>query len=93
MRNILERLECSFAREEAKLDRLLNMMTAAPPSVLQTPQCPQQGLVPFSTPFTIRSASSIEYPPPAERVDPTAPMTPLPEIEGLLENTIMAGKS
>lgn len=69
------------------------MMTAAPPSVLQTPQCPQQGLVPFSTAFSIRSASFIEYPPPAERVDPTAPRTPLPEIEGLLENTIMAGKS
>lgn len=69
------------------------MMTAAPPSVLQTPQCPQQGLVPFSTPFSIRSSSSIEYPPPAERFDLPAPRTPLQEIEGLLENTITAGKS
>ena len=92
-RTILERLECSFARQEAKLDRLLSLMTAAPPSVLQTPQCPPQPSVSFSTQFSIRSASSIEYPPPTERCNPPAPRTPLQEIEGLLDNTVTAGKS
>ena len=39
MRTILERLECSFARQEAKLDRLLEEITKAPATVPQTPQC------------------------------------------------------
>ena len=74
LRTILGRLECSFAKQEAKLDRqeakldtLLNMMTAQTP-VPQTPQCtPQTSAQPhsFATPFTINSsASSVEFPPP-----------------------------
>lgn len=74
LRTILGRLECSFAKQEAKLDRqeakldtLLNMMTAQTP-VPQTPQCtPQTSAQPhsFATPITINSsASSVEFPPP-----------------------------
>jgi len=74
LRTILERLECSFAkqeaklhRQEAKLDMLLNMMTARTP-VPQTPQyTPQSSAQPhsFATPITINSsASSVEFPPP-----------------------------
>ena len=37
MKTILERLECSFARQEAKLDRLFFMMTTAQQSLPQTP--------------------------------------------------------
>lgn len=74
LRTILGRLECSFAKQEAKLDRqeakldtLLNMMTAQTP-VPQTPQCtPQTSAQPhsFATPITINSsASSVEFLPP-----------------------------
>ena len=70
----MERLECSFAKQEAKLDRheakldiLLNMMTAQTP-VPQTPQCtPQTSAQPpsFATPFSVNSsASSVEFLPP-----------------------------
>ena len=74
LRTILGRLECSFAKQEAKLDRqeakldtLLNMMTAQTP-VPQTVQCtPQTTAQPhsFATPIAINSsASSVEFPPP-----------------------------
>ena len=62
LRTILERLECSFAkqeaklhRQEAKLDMLLNMMTARTP-VPQTPQyTPQSSAQPhsFATPLVV----------------------------------------
>ena len=75
LRTILERLECSFAKQEAKLDRqeakldtLLNYMMAAQTPVPQTPQyTPQTAAQPhsFATPITISSsASSVEFPPP-----------------------------
>ena len=74
LRTILGRLECSFAKQEAKLDRqeakldtFLNMMTTQT-SVPQTPQCmPQTSAQPhsFTTPIKINSsASSVEFPPP-----------------------------
>ena len=74
LRTILGRLECSFAKQEAKLDRqeaklgtLLNMMTAQTP-VPQTVQCtPQTSAQPhsFATPIAINSsASSVDFPPP-----------------------------
>lgn len=74
LRTILGRLECSFAKQEAKLDTheakldiLLDMMTAQTP-VPQTPQCtPPTSAQPhsFATPFSINSsASSVEFPPP-----------------------------
>ncbi|XP_078377743.1 uncharacterized protein LOC144660891 [Oculina patagonica] len=94
MRTMLERLECAFARQEAKMDKLLNMMTAAPPSLLRTPQCPPPPSV-QSTPLAYNS--SLEFPPPAAVPrslainDPPAPRTPLQEIDGLLENTQAAG--
>ncbi|KAJ7386337.1 hypothetical protein OS493_008456 [Desmophyllum pertusum] len=60
-RTILERLECSFARQEAKLDRLLNLMAAAPPTGPQTPlpQALTQPPPTYSSPFSIHS--SLEY--------------------------------
>ena len=75
LRTILERLECSFAKmeakldtQEAKLDTLLNCMMTSQTPVPQTPQCtPQTAAQPhsFATPITINSsASSVEFPPP-----------------------------
>ena len=74
LRTILERLECSFAKQEAKLDRqeakldtLLNMMTVQT-SVPQTTQCTPQTTAqphPFATPFNQNSSSSsLKFPPP-----------------------------
>lgn len=60
----MERLECSFAKQEAKLDRheakldiLLNMMTAQTP-VPQTPQCTDTSVYAtnFSTAALLRNA-------------------------------------
>ena len=88
-RTILERLECSFARQEAKLDRLLDTMAAAPHSAPATaPQTPQlQPLLPTS-------ASSLEYPLPGvvprpydvEVFDAASPRSALPQVERLMDN-------
>ncbi|XP_068679116.1 uncharacterized protein [Montipora foliosa] len=56
MRTILERLECSFARQEAKLDQLLQSLNSQ--SLPQQPQQPQQ----VSTPDVGTRPSSVEYP-------------------------------
>ena len=100
MRTILERLECSFARQEAKLDRLLEMMKtapptappAAPPTVPRTPQCLPPALIqpPSFTPLQ----SSFEYPlrPQEMEVFDTTP-SPLPESQRLSERTNVTGKS
>ena len=104
MRTILERLECSFARQEAKLDRLFDMMTTVQQSLPQTPQCPPQTSVQstnFSTPFSVHALSSLEYPPPAvvsrsremEGFDLPPPRTSFQEVERLLDNTNAIGKS
>ena len=102
MRTILERLECSFARQEAKLDRLFEMMNNVQQSLPQTPQCPPQASVQsnFSTPFSAQASSSLEYPPPAvmprprevEIFDPPPPSTSFQEIERLWDNTNAIGK-
>lgn len=99
MRNILERLECSFARQEAKLDRLLNIMATTQQSLLQTPQCLPQTSV-QSTPFNVHAPSSLEYPPPPvvprsremERFDLPPPRTSFQEVDRLLDNTNAIGK-
>ena len=104
MRTILERLECSFARQEAKLDRLFDMMTTAQQSLPQTPQCPPHTSVQstnFSTPFSVHAPSSLEYPPPAvvprsremEGFDLQPPRTSFQEVERLLDNANAIGKS
>ena len=73
LRTILERLECSFAKQEAKLDRqeakldtLLNYIMTSQTPVPQTPQCTPQTAAQshsFATPVTINSsASSVEFP-------------------------------
>ena len=95
-RTILERLECSFARQEAKLDRLLDRMTAAPPTAPTTvPQTPQ--LQPLSVPS---STSSFEYLPSAviprpydmEEFDAVSPRSALPQAERLMDNPNITGK-
>ena len=60
-RTILERLECSFARQEAKLDKLMAMLPTVPTE-------PQQSRQPTpthsSTPYNSHTPS-LEYPPSA----------------------------
>ena len=101
MRTILERLECSFASQEAKLDSLLHIMTAVPPTVPQTPQClPWASIQPptVSTPYSLPSNSSVEFPPltarpqEMERADAPAPRTVLREVERLTDNANVIGK-
>lgn len=99
IRMILEHLECSFARQEAKidrqeakLDRLLEMMKAAPPTVPRTPQClPPAPIQPQS--FTPMQ-SSFEYPLRLEDME-LFEATPSPrlQIQRPLENTNLTGKS
>ena len=97
LRTILERLECAYAVQEAKLDRLLNMMPTAP-TVQQQPLQFQPSTQPsqFSTPIQSnipQSNSSVEYVPSTSL--PRAPDTgssALQEIQRLLEDTNTTGK-
>ena len=62
LRTIVERLECSFASQEAKLDRVLAMMTSnrphQPSNLQQSSRHPQ-----FSTPeFNYHRQTSLELP-------------------------------
>ena len=75
MRIILERLECSFARQEAKLDRVLSMVEST---------CPQTQ---FSTPNPTPSGHchSLEYTPTVTQ------RTSLPEVDRLLQDHNLTG--
>ena len=77
MRIILERLECSFARQEAKLDRVLSMVESTRP----------QTQLQFSTANPVPSSQchSLEYSPTVIQ------RTPLPEVDGLLEYHNLTG--
>ena len=77
MRLILERLECSFARQEAKLDRILSMVEYTRPQTQPK----------FSTPNPIPSSQchSLEYSPTVIQ------WTPLPEVDRLLEDNNFTG--
>ena len=67
-RTILERLECSFARQEAKLDQLMAMLPTAPTEVQQSQQpTPSHSSTPFNS-----HTPSLEYPPSV--VFPRAPV-------------------
>jgi len=94
IRTILERLECSFARQEAKLDQLLQSLSSQ-----SLPQQPQQPFKPqqVSTPDVSNRQSSVEYPfmasaysrPPLSDhgVASVLPATPLfPEVDRFLED-------
>ena len=74
---ILERFECSFARQEAKLDRILSMVESTHPQT--QPQ--------FSTPNAIPSSQCyrLEYSPTVIQ------QTPLPEVDRLLEDHNLTG--
>ena len=100
----LSQLKCSFAKQEAKLDRILDMITNVPPTVPQTSQYPPQALPQpptFSTPFSVHSnTSSLEYlpttvvsrPQEMEGLDSQSLRTAL-ETERLVDNTNFTGKS
>ena len=69
-RTILERLECSFARQEAKLDKLMAMLPTAPTELHQSQQpTPSHSSTPLNS--HTPSLPSLEYPPSA--VFPRAP--------------------
>lgn len=97
-RTVLERLECSFARQEAKLDKILNLMTSFPATSLQhqTSQCAPP--LRFSTPDP-RLSQSLEYPVDIQSVQRNAEYsvqvqsvqrTPLADVDMLL-NTELTG--
>ena len=79
MRIILKRLACSFARQEAKLDRILSFLESTRPQT--QPQ--------FSTPNPVPSQSqsnSLEYTPAVMQ------WTPLPDLDSrLLEEHDLTG--
>lgn len=77
MRTILERLECSFARQEAKLDKLL-AMSQTPSTELQQSQQPTPH---SSTPFHSHTPS-LEYPPSAviPRMEGIAALQQTPQL-------------
>lgn len=81
MRIILKRLACSFARQEAKLDRILSFLESTRPQT--QPQ--------FSTPNPVPSQSqsnSLEYTPAVMQ------WTPLPDLDSrLLEEHDLTGAS
>jgi len=96
VRTILERLECAFAIQEAKLDRLLTLMQTAP-TVQQQPLQFQPSIQPtqFSTPIqsTIsQSNSSVEYVPSTAlpRAQETG-SSALQEMQRLLDDTNTTG--
>lgn len=93
MRTILERLECSFARQEAKLDKLLQFASCQslpqPPKPTQTPQPPQpsQPHQQFSAPDITQT--SMEYLPhtPSGFSALATPRTALiPEVDRYLDD-------
>ena len=88
IRTILERLECSFAKQEAKLDQLLQALSSR-----SFPLQPQQ----VSTPNVGVRQSSVEYPFMASAysrlplsdpgVSSVFPVTPLfPEVDRFMED-------
>ena len=97
----LERLECSFARQEAKLDKILSLMSSTT-AQQQTPQyCSRpQFLIPDPHP-----SRSFEYPvqvpsvqrnadftmqlPPVQRTP--VQRTPLPDVDTLLQDAELTG--
>ena len=95
-RTILERLECFFARQEAKLDRLLEMKatpikerTASRPSLQFTPCLPLHNQIEkFSTlvPTSRLANSSLQYP------TETCQMTPISDLERLLSDFDLTGE-
>lgn len=89
VRTILERLECAYAIQEAKLDRLLNMMPNAP-AVLQQPLQFQPSFPPTqsSTPIQSnipQSNSSVEY------RAPETGSSALPVIQRFVDDTSTSG--
>ena len=95
-RTILERLECSFARLEAKLDWLLSIMTTTRTMEQHTSQCPPQppqtlpAIQQFSTPNpTTCPSQSLEYQP--YTTSAAFQGTPLSDVERLLDDPVLIG--
>ncbi|KAL9970912.1 hypothetical protein ACROYT_G023370 [Oculina patagonica] len=91
LRTIMERLECSFARQKAKLDKLLSQTSVPVSSVQQTPQCRPPPPPQFSTP-ELHSHRSFEFLQSAQmNADlagqfPPLQRTPLPDVDALLSD-------
>ena len=102
-RTILERLECSFARQEAKLDQLLNMMAAkrtVEPAL--TPQHSQRHNQPavaplqqFSTP--VPASHPMPCGPPSHSMELTTPIlyqqSTLSDLDRLLDVSDVGGNN
>lgn len=90
-RTILERLECSFARQEAKLDKLLNMMATAPSTVQQF--C---ALTPSSNHQSRQTVQQFSTPVPTQSLEYTTPslyqQTSVSDRDGLFDDSDLAGK-
>ena len=90
MRTILERLECSFARQEAKLDKLLQSASCQslpqPPKPTQTPQPPQPHQQ-FSAPdITQTSMEYLPYTPSGFSALDTPRTALIPEVDRYLDD-------
>jgi len=103
-RTILERLECSFARQEAKLDQLLNLLTTKQTVDLPATQPSQNHEQPvqlFSTPVPSQSVSTVPLSTPMSAGGPSRsleipmPMlfqqTPLVDLDRLLNDPELTG--
>ena len=103
-RTILERMECSFARQEAKLDQLLNLLTTKQTVDLPTSQPSQNHQQPvqqFSTPVPSQLLSTVPLSTPMSAGGPSrsleipTPMlfqqTPLVDLDRLLDDPELAG--
>ena len=101
-RTILERLECSFARQEAKLDQLLSRMATTQAAELPTFQRSQFHQQPVQTLPTMQQLST-PMPPsgPCQSLEYATPVlyqrTPLsdglPDLDRLLDETDLAGNN
>ena len=81
MRTMLQRLESNFASQEAKLDRLLNLIAT------QQLQRPQHNST-TSTPDMQQTSSELPYTP------PVPPLTySLPDLERVLDDVIRQSES
>ena len=105
-RTILERLECSFARQEAKFDQLLNMMrekqtVETAPTSQHSQRHQQPAVTPlqqFSTPVTASGPSqSMPCGPPSHSMEFTTPIhyqrATLSDLDRLLDDSDLAGNN
>ena len=104
MRTILEHLECSFVRQEAKLDRILSIVTAPRKveSPCSRPQTQQQFSSPNPVPCTrlqtqqqFSTRNPVPCPSQSLSLEYSPPAvsqwTPLPDVDRLLDDPDLTG--